>query len=87
MGVEPPTPKTQGFPGDVSRPGVRRGLSRTREGEAMHMRLIFRSPDSRAIRVTEEWHCRRETEIPVEGRRRELTPDSTASLRASRQRR
>ena len=44
MNMEIFTPKTQGFPGDAKRPGVSRALSPTREGAAMPMRSIFRSP-------------------------------------------
>ena len=44
MNMEIFTPKAQGFLNHVKRIRVSRELSRTREGQAMRMRLILRSP-------------------------------------------
>ena len=44
MNMEIFTPKTQGFLNHAKRIRVSRELSRTRRGQVMPMRLIFRSP-------------------------------------------
>lgn len=44
MSMEMLTPKAQGFLSHVKRIRVSRELSRTREGQAMRVRLILRSP-------------------------------------------
>ena len=47
MNIEIFTPKTQGFLNHAKRIRVSRELSRTRKGQVMPMRLIFRSPRAR----------------------------------------
>ena len=44
MNIEIFTPKTQGFLNHAKRIRVSRELSRTRRGQVMHKRLIFRCP-------------------------------------------